>query len=176
MERKASGFTLIEAVVTVSVLSILLATGLPAFSALLEHLRATSTLSLLVSQMGHARMAAVKYRRPVILCPSTDGLRCDRGGDWSNGWMIFVVRGDRGGPTTTTDLLQVELAPRSQHMSIRSGPGRPHLRYLPDGRSAGSNLSIEICSKSGLRQGAVVVNNAGRPRIERGSDGKACSS
>lgn len=172
--RKTRGFTLIEVMVAVSVMSTLLAVGLPAFAALLQHQRASAALASLVSQMSHARLAAVKHRRPTILCPSTSGTHCDAGTDWSGGWMIFVERGDRTRPGTRSDVLQVETVPTSRHLRIRSTAGRNSLRYLPDGRSAGSNLTIIVCNNESERLGAVVVNNAGRPRVERGPAGIAC--
>lgn len=175
MPHSPRGFTLIEVVTSLSVLSILLAVGLPAFSALLEHQRTSSAMAALVSQMSHARLAAVKHRRPVVLCPTTDGLRCDASRDWSNGWMVFVDRDEKRRPTRASDLLLLELSPRSTRLDIRSSAGRSHLRYLPDGRSAGSNLSIRICNPKGLKLGAVVVNNAGRPRTERAAPGTPCA-
>ena len=42
-----------------------------------------------------------------------------------------------------------------------------------DGRSAGANLTISICSQDGAVLGRVIVNNMGRPRSERG-DGRPC--
>lgn len=172
--NKTKGFTLIEVMVTVSVMSTLLAVGLPAFAALIETQRTSAALASLVSQMSHARLAAVKHRRPTILCPSTSGTHCDAGTDWSGGWMMFVERGDRTRPSKRSDLLQVETVPTSRHLRIRSTAGRDSLRYLPDGRSAGSNLTIVVCNNDSERLGAVVVNNAGRPRVERGPAGTAC--
>lgn len=168
MHRQASGLTLVETAVSVSVLSTLMAIGLPAFAHLLEHQRTSAALASLVSQMSNARLAAVKHRRPTILCPSTTGMRCTPGGDWSRGWIMFVDRGDRTGPTRPGDLLQSEAAPTNPRLRILGTAGRDHLRYLPDGRSAGSNLTLVVCDQRGARLGAVVVNNAGRPRTERG--------
>lgn len=174
MPRRPAGFTLIEIAASLSVLSILLAVALPAFSSLLEHQRASAAMASLVSQMSHARLAAVKHRHPVVLCPSIDGLRCDTGGDWSNGWMLFVDRDNLRRPTRDSDLLLLDRSPRSTRLHIRSSAGRSHLRYLPDGRSAGSNLSIHLCSGQGLHLGSVVVNNAGRPRTERAASDTTC--
>lgn len=174
MRATRKGFTLIEVVVTMSVMSTLLAVGLPAFAALLENQRTSAALAALVSQMSHARLAAVKHRRPVILCPSSTGARCDGGTDWSGGWMVFVDRGDRTRPSRPGDVLQFESIPMSRHLQVRSSAGRAFLRYMPDGRSAGSNLTIVVCSPGHERLGAVVVNNAGRPRIERGGGGAPC--
>ena len=174
MARKPDGFTLIEVMVTLSVLSLLLAVGLPAFAGLLQNQRAASALAALVSQMSHARLAAVKHRRPTVLCPSTDGASCATGGDWSQGWMMFVDRDGTRRPSQASDVLQYDPLPRSEHLRIRSSSGRNHLRYLPDGRSAGSNLTIHVCGSDGMRLGAVVVNNAGRPRTERARAGIPC--
>ena len=174
MERRAPGLTLIEAAVSMSVLSILLALGLPAFTAMLEHQRTSSALASLVSRMGHARLAAVKHRRAVVLCPSSDGLRCDTGGDWSRGWILFVERGDRRQPKDIADLLLADLTPLSMSLRVQSSAGRNHLRYLPYGRSAGSNLSIRVCNRRGILLGSVVVNNAGRPRTERAAAETPC--
>lgn len=174
MSRKATGFTLVEVMASVSILSILLAVALPAFAALLERQRAASAVAALVSHMSHARLAAVKHRHPVVLCPSTDGQRCDTGSDWSGGWILFVDRGDRRLPGSAADLLQVESRPLNRHLHIRSSAGRSYLRYLPDGRSSGSNLTVNVCNREGVRLGAVIVNNAGRPRTERGPGSATC--
>lgn len=172
--QRPSGFTLVETLASLSVLSIVLAVGLPAFSALLQHQRAASAMSALVSQMNHARLASVKHRRPTILCPSVDGLRCSTGGDWSMGWILFVERGDARGPQNALDLLQTGGPPVTRHLQVRSSSGRSRLRYLPDGRSSGSNLTLRVCTPEGEQLGAVIVNNAGRPRVERGPPGQLC--
>lgn len=167
---RRSGFTLLEAIVSLSVLSIMLAVALPAFRALLDHQRTSSTLSSLVSQASLARLAAVKYRRPTILCPSANGTRCNSDGDWSTGWILFIDHGDRQGPASPSHVLRTEPSPASRHLRVQSW-GRNHLRYLPDGRSSGSNLTLRVCTQAGQQLGAVIVNNAGRPRVERGAGG-----
>ncbi|MBB1472613.1 GspH/FimT family pseudopilin [Luteimonas sp. MC1782] len=173
MTRKVAGFTLIEAVVSLSVLSALAAIGLPSLTAFLEHQRTAAAMSSLVSQMSHARLAAVKYRHPTVLCPTVDGEHCLPGGDWTNGWMIFISRDKQLRPIVASDLLHIDLSPGNRNLRLYSS-GRTHLRYLPDGRSAGTNLTINICDRQGQRLGAVIVNNVGRPRIERGPAGTAC--
>ena len=173
MAREVGGFTLIEAVVSLSVLSVLAVIGLPTLAAFLEQQRTEAAMSSLVSQMSHARLAAVKYRHPTVLCPTVDGEQCLPGGDWSNGWMIFIHRDKPLRPIVAFDLLHVDLSPGNRHLRLYSS-GRSHLRYLPDGRSAGTNLTINICDRQGKRLGAVIVNNVGRPRTERGPAGTAC--
>jgi type IV fimbrial biogenesis protein FimT len=169
-----AGFTLVEAIVSLAVMTTLGTIVLPSLAALLEHQRAAAAMSSLVSQMSHARLAAVKHRRPTVLCPTFDGDTCAPGGDWSGGWMIFVNREVQMAPVQASDLLHVDLAPRNRNLRIRSSSGRSHLRYLPDGRSAGTNLTIHICNRTGGLLGAVIVNNVGRPRTERALQGTTC--
>ena len=54
-----------------------------------------------------------------------------------------------------------------------SSAGRPQLRYLPDGRSSGSNLRVRLCRDDTLL-GQVIVNNVGRVRSESASGSKPC--
>lgn len=174
MAARQGGATLVEVAVTVSVLAILAAIGLPAMSALLDSQRTAGTLSSLVTHMQLARTAAVRHRQPVVLCPTTDAVRCATGGDWSTGWMLFIDRGDRRAPRSDADLLRADLTPRTGRLRVEGSAGRSYVRYLPDGRSAGTNLTIRVCDREGRRLGAVFVNNAGRPRTERGPAGAAC--
>ncbi|TDK26253.1 prepilin-type N-terminal cleavage/methylation domain-containing protein [Luteimonas aestuarii] len=167
MNRKDAGFTLIEAVVVMAVMVILLTIAVPSMASLLERQRAANAMTSLTTQMAQARMAAITYRKPTILCPSSDGQHCHPGGDWSLGWMLFLDRDNNRRPDPGDDLLRVDLQPRSQHLRLPGTRGRPYLRYLPDGRSAGTNLTINVCNRQGEKLGAVIVNNAGRPRTER---------
>lgn len=174
MNRKDAGFTLIEAVVALAVATILVATAIPSFGGLAERQRASNAMSSLTTQMAQARMAAITYRRPAILCPSADGLACHPGGDWSMGWMLFLDRNDDRRPDAADDILRMDLTPRSRHLRLPGTRGRPHMRYLPDGRSAGTNLTIHVCNRHGQRLGAVIVNNAGRARTERPKQPTQC--
>lgn len=167
MHRKDAGFTLIEAVVVLAVASLLVATALPAAAGLLERVRTANATASLTTHMAQARMAAITYRKPAILCPSADGFACHGAGDWSMGWMLFLDLDDNRRPDTSDDVLRVDLAPRSRHLRLPGSRGRPYVRFLPDGRSAGTNLTINVCSAKGHRLAAVIVNNAGRPRTER---------
>jgi type IV fimbrial biogenesis protein FimT len=53
-------------------------------------------------------------------------------------------------------------------LRVRSSRHRSQARFLPDGRSSGSNLSILLCHPDARIQTVrVIVNNAGRVRSER---------
>ena len=161
------GFTLIELMVAIAILAICATLATPAMGSLLERQRASAAMGALRTQMQLARMAAITHRQPAVLCPSVDGIACDETVDWSGGWMVFLDRDGNRRPDTVGDVLRIEPAPTSRTLRILSTRGRQQVRYMPDGRSAGTNLTISVCSGGGDLLGAVIVNNAGRPRTFR---------
>lgn len=173
MVGRNTGYTLIEVTVTVSIAALLASAALPGLSAMLDHRRTSAALSSMVANLQSARLAAVASRTPVILCPTLDGERCTAGSDWSSGWLMYLDRGGSALPHPN-DILRMEASPRTRELIIRASVGRTRVRYLPDGRSAGTNVTIHVCDRTGRRLGAVIVNNAGRPRTERDLPGVTC--
>ncbi len=165
--RRINGFTLIEAMISVSIFGILAGIAAPAFGGLIEYQRTSAAISSLTTHMTLARMAAISRNRRAVLCPSNDGSQCRADTDWSGGWMLFLDEDGNRKPDASEEVLHVDLAPTSHHLRVVSTTGRQQLRYLPDGRSAGTNLTISICNPEGALLGAVIVNNVGRPRSQR---------
>jgi type IV fimbrial biogenesis protein FimT len=67
------GFTLLELMVTVSVLAILLTLGIPAFGDMVRNNRVTAQTNQLVSAINTARSEAVKRGRNVQVLVAPDG-------------------------------------------------------------------------------------------------------
>lgn len=158
------GITLVELVVTLGIMSIIAAIAIPAFGRLLEVARVRSVVSDLSTDLALARISAISHNRSYIVCPSDDGVLCRADGRWDAGWIGFHGKGSQPlvpaiGPSTVRQR-------REDGIRIVSGAGRPHVRYLPDGRNAGTNLTIDVCAEERLAA-RVVVNNAGRIRSER---------
>ena len=172
--QRQSGFTLIEAMTALAVAGILAAVAAPSFSDFIERQRASAAMTALMAHMAQARMAAITYRRPAVLCPSANGISCAAGVDWSGGWMLFLDRNGNHQRDEGDEVIRVDLEPTSRHLSVSSTTGRPQLRYLPDGRSAGTNLTIAVCNHREELLGKVIVNNMGRPRSERPKAPAAC--
>ena len=166
MRRATAGFTLIELMVTLSIICILAGVAMPSLGTFVEHQRTSAAISSLTTHMALARMAAISRNRRAVLCPSSDGEQCEPGTDWSRGWMLFLDDDGNRKPDANDEILHVDLEPTSRHLRVASTNGRPQLRYLPDGRSAGTNLTISICNNQQQLLGQVIVNNMGRPRSE----------
>lgn len=173
MSPRPAGFTLIELATTTAILALLAGIATPSMGALLERQRGNAALSALITHMQFARMAAITRGHRTALCPSIDGRHCTNGADWSKGTMMYLDADGNHRPDAATDILRTDLH-TTAHLRVVSTAGRQQLRYLPDGRSAGSNLSIAICNPRGELLGKVIVNNAGRPRSELPTHPTAC--
>ncbi len=160
-----SGFTLIEILLVVSLLSLLAALALPSFGTMIRNARTQSSSNLLTSHFALARMAAVKHNALVSVCPLAQEGICSTNSDWSRGWMVFLDPDGNRKPDALRQVLQVEHR-RLSVQSILSNTTRPQLRYRPDGTSTGSNLTIWICEDHQLQM-TLIVSSAGRVRTER---------
>ena len=166
MARRGSGFTLVEAMVTLVVLAVLVAAGIPSLRALREQQASLAAFHSLTYSLMAARMAAIQRGRPVSVCPSRDGMRCREDRAWDEGWLVFADPGRGTQPARPEDILWVER--RSQGIvAIRATLGRHRVRYQPSGFSGGSNASLRLCTRDGRYLGSVVVNQGGRARSER---------
>ena len=162
----AKGTTLLEAMIVASLATIALAIGLPSYQGVIERQRVSSAMHLLTAHIASARNTAITYRIATVVCPSNRAGGCRSDGDWSQGWLMFFDPDGNRRPDLPDEVLRDENAPIHPTLRITSSIGRPQLRYLPDGRSAGSNISIRICRQDRVL-GKVIVSNVGRPRTER---------
>ncbi|MFC3656853.1 GspH/FimT family pseudopilin [Xanthomonas hyacinthi] len=171
---RPTGFTLVESLITMAVLAILVAVGLPSFGRFVATQRAIATTNLLVGHIAATRASAVHRARDVVLCPSQNGTTCLAAGtDWSAGWIAFVDPDGNRTPGSPADILLVEARPADGPLRIHSTPGRTSLRYRADGYSTGTNLTLSVCVAD-RRLSKIVVNNSGRPRSEHSPGGESC--
>lgn len=86
----ASGFSLIELMITIAVLAILVALAAPSFTAMINANRITGQTNELISSLQLARMEAVRRNEAVRVCRTTDGATCSATtGAWT-GWLTVV--------------------------------------------------------------------------------------
>ena len=96
---KEPGFTLVELLITIVVVSILLAAGVPAFQSFIKNNRVTSQANGLISAIQLARNEAVKRGSVVTICASSDQSTCNvTDKDWKKGWIVFSDLNQDGVP------------------------------------------------------------------------------
>lgn len=92
--RRSRGFTIIELMVVVAMLSILLAMALPSFRGLTERWRVQQAVDSLRSTVFYARSEAIRRGGNVFVekLPSTTPgcTLASRAADWDCGWVVFI--------------------------------------------------------------------------------------
>lgn len=83
------GLTLIELMITISIVAILMSIAVPSYRYVTNANRISSEVNGLVGDLQFARAQAIKEGRTVTVCSSTDGASCADSSSWHTGWIVF---------------------------------------------------------------------------------------
>lgn len=172
---RAPGFTLIEAVAAMAVVSILAGVAVPALRDAAEAGRSGAAKGQLLESWMASVSHAAATGSEVVLCPGDSG-GCRKSIDWSQGWIAFAdLDGNRTRSPNETLLLRIEALQGRVH--LRSTSGRMRMVFQPNGGNAGSNITWTLCDGRGPGSATtLVVANNGRLRsgIPTTSAAQAC--
>lgn len=184
---RSSGFTLLELIITIVILSIIMLIGIPSFRTLIADSRLTSQVNEVSSVINFARSEAAKVDEATIsVCPVNDPdaatPNCSGGTDWAGGWAVILdVDGDGNLDAGDGDrLLRVyQSLSGGNTMAVTglssgdgsliqfSGNGFP----VPPSLGASAAGTATLCDDRGKdRARAVVVNVSGQIRLARDGD------
>lgn len=154
MTYQDQGFTLVELLITVSLLAIITSIAVPALGDLIAFSRQQALLTQVQDAVQKARTKAVMHRQAVVLCGTGDGTTCTR--DWSRGWLTMME--ESAEVLTVTQLAADELR--------WSGFGDQRVRFNENGTSR-NNGRFYQCYKQRIawqlilsRQGRLKLGNA----------------
>lgn len=173
--KQLTGFTIIELMVTVSLVAVLLTVGVPAFQGLAERNQLTSHINSFISSLALARSEAVKRRQRVVVCVSNDSATCANNGAYESGWIVYVDADDDGARDETN--ADEELLWVSEQLPVNftlraNGNFTNSIHYLASGKSSGANNlgtgSVFLCKESAVDKARmIIVNGAGRVRLAK---------
>lgn len=147
--RRTSGFTLVELMVTLSVLAILITVAVPSFDSLMETQRAKSVSTDIYLALAKTRSEATKRNASVTLSP--------KNGTWSDGWQII----------NPSDGSVLEDHGATNGVAV-TGPA--NVIYRSSGRIQGSTTSFAIASTgSAAVARCITVDSSGRPYAKASS-------
>ena len=167
--RYQIGFTLIEALITVALLSVLLGVGIPSLTTLVRDNALVTETNHLIGDLNQARSEALKSSSRVILCrtanPNAVTPSCGGSNNvWETGWLVFE---DADGNTTydsgTDRLIKVGNV-ASGDVTVRANTAADTMIITANGASGESAVArFAICDSRGAANGREVnVSLVGR--------------
>lgn len=84
------GFTLYELMVTVAIVGVVLAFGVPNMRQFNQNAKMTSTANDLHAAFHLARSESSRAKTNISVCPSDDGATCGDDATWDQGYIVFV--------------------------------------------------------------------------------------
>lgn len=158
------GFSLLELLISLSILGIFLILVVPSFTPLWQKNKTTVVVNQLLSAINFSRSQAILADNYTVFCGSKDHIDCD--GDWSHGQIVKIdnsssaLRYFSGLPSGDRLIWQSSLAKNN------------YLKFSPNGFTNGQNGSFYYCPKfPNQKYGAIiVVSLSGRARVDLNSD------
>jgi type IV fimbrial biogenesis protein FimT len=169
--RLSRGFTLIELMVTLTLIGVLAGLAVPSYRTFLINQQLSSASTDFLVSMLQARAEALRLGKNVAVLPTT-------GTSWSNGWYLSVV--DNNCALTGSTFGQSAVP--GSFISINTGSSTnsfasasPSFTYAPSGFpytscaspyfSGSMNGTLAFFVSATGRERRVIVSNSGRARI-----------
>lgn len=166
------GFTLVEALVALSLLALLGTLAAPSLTAWRQRQELRAVAENFWNSLMLARAQALARQQRVTVCAQSATGDCHVTGPWQGGWLVFVDANRNGLHESNELLLQRQGALPAGLLLTGNSTVRRVLAYAEDGRSVGVGGgflagTLTLCHE-GLSDGwAVVINAVGRPRLEQ---------
>ena len=165
MRQNTRGYSLYELLMTLTLVALIAGLGLPSFSGIVARAGMHVEINALFHAIHVARKESIMRKRIVSLCPSLDGLSCEPGLDWSNGWLMFENT-DRDEPPRR-DSGEPLLQAHQVGENVRIMANRPGFTLRATQKRA-TNGTFVVCDRSDRAVPvALVVSYTGRPRVTR---------
>lgn len=170
--KKSVGYTLLELMISVSLVGILLAAAAPSFAAAIERSKLRATSLKLHHSLALARSTAISQNQTVLVCQLNPLKECkgshQRNKRWQHGWQVFVDLNNNNVYDNNDTLLAIfESEPSIAVVFNQSG----RLRFFGDGsaRSAG----FYVCGTDSQQTSHLKLLHTGRTRTAKNTSTKA---
>lgn len=172
MGEREHGVTVIELLITVTVVATIAAIAVPAWRSIAAYGRGAAELNRLAADLAYARAAAIARGEPVSLCTSSDGSACSKT-PWDDGWIVYLDTDADLARDPGETILRAEDGFASADRLAGNRLVAHHLGFRRDGLLLGlHNGTITftpVPDRSALRR-CLVISRTGRVRAVNGAD------
>jgi len=181
-----TGLTLVELLVTLTVLITLMTLAVPSFQAQIAASRVTAATNELTATLARARNEAIRLGSRVTVCRANaalTGCSSTSGEGWERGWLVFVD------PTRSTtpaidsgETVTFKVQPYDGDLLMLGNSD--YVSFAPDGRSKQMNgaflaATIRVCSRSGALENTdrardLVLSATGRVVVDKPTVASTC--
>lgn len=158
-----SGFSLIELIVTIGILTVLAVIAFPSFQNWQKESEARQLFRKISPSLTFARSSALTYHTAISICGGTPS-GCT--GKWNEGLLVFTDLNHNGRIDNPADHV-LQYAPIELHygnLIWRGAGARPHILFQESGLPLGSNGSLVYCGEKSQYHRSVVLSMMGRVR------------
>ena len=159
-KRTQTGFTLYELMITVLVVGIVLAVGVPNMTTFRANSRITTTVNDFHAAFHLARAEAARARSNVTICASADSMEddADCGGSWDQGMIVFM---DIDGSLTRNGVNETILRRHPEindNLSLAIANDADYFSYGPSGLGRGNVggadalTQLVVCDRRGTEE------------------------
>lgn len=169
--------TVIELMVVIAIAAILIGLAIPSMKNVLDNQKLASVNNDLITALAIARSEAVRQKKHVTICSSSNGSTCKTGAtgiaDWTEGWIVFAntSSGNLSRDTANEPLLSVFTAPKGiSSITLSTSAGSPTLlSYRPNGTigniASNQQKLFTVCDNRGADNArSTLINRAGKAK------------
>ncbi|MBU6485662.1 MAG: GspH/FimT family pseudopilin [Betaproteobacteria bacterium] len=174
--HRASGATLIELLVALTIVGVLLSSSLPDWGAFLAERGQRDRADALMQTLLQARSEAIKRGSRVDVCPAAGGGCAKAPAGWEAGWIIVAGRAGDGAQGVPQAVIAREAAAPAGVTIRGNRPVADYVSYTSLGQArridGGLQMGTFTVCRPGLSARKVVLASSGRVRI--GESTEAC--